>query len=306
MQGKKERESRKQEKQNPGNQNQGTQNQADLGLGGGSLMQIAHRTLTQMMSYLIDTPDGQVIMIDGGNDCEEDAQNLYRELTERGGKVALWLITHAHSDHCGALLHLMENMPEFDIQIDQICLHFPDWTWLSGKEEADINARFITQLQEKGIPIYTPEAGEVLTVGGMEITIISVPEEYTAEYSINATSMIFTVRFPAREVLFLGDFDVSGQAEFLRKHDPQLIRKDIVQMAHHGQGGVDEFFYGLIRPKICLYTAPQWLWENNRYRCTDPATAGTGPFTIMETRRWMEKLGVEASYTHAEGDWLFL
>lgn len=289
-----------------GKENQNKQNRADLGLGGGSLLQIAHRTLTQMMSYLIDTPEGQVIMIDGGNYCEEDAENLYRELKIRGGKVALWLITHAHSDHLGALLWLLENKPEQDLQIEKLCFHFPDWNWLAGKEEADINARFLAQLQEKGIPVDTPEAGEVLKVSGMEISVISVPQEYTAEYSINATSMIFTARFPAREVLFLGDFDVSGQAEFLRKYDPQLIRKDIVQMAHHGQGGVDAFFYGLIRPKICLYTAPQWLWENNRYRCTDPATAGTGPFTIMETRKWMEQLEVEASYTQSEGDWLFV
>ena len=35
------------------------------------------------------------------------------------------------------------------------------------------------------------------------------------------------------------------------------------------------------------------------------ATVGKGPFTTLETRRWMEELGVEASYTLADGDCIF-
>ena len=34
-----------------------------IGLGGGSMLQIANRTLTQMMSYLIDTPEGGLLMM---------------------------------------------------------------------------------------------------------------------------------------------------------------------------------------------------------------------------------------------------
>lgn len=58
-------------------------NVADIGLGGGRLLQIANRTLTQMMSYIIDCPDGGVVVIDGGNYCRVDAENLYRLLEER-------------------------------------------------------------------------------------------------------------------------------------------------------------------------------------------------------------------------------
>ena len=141
--------------------------------------------------------------------------------------------------------------------------------------------------------------------GGVSVEILSHPENYEDYPQINPTSMVFLVHYPNKDILFLGDFDVNGQDEFLQKRDVSKIRRDIVQMSHHGQGGVDQHFYELIQPKICLYTAPKWLWENNHYKCTDPLSAGKGPFTIMETRKWMRDMGVQASYTHAEGDYLF-
>ena len=280
-------------------------NCVELGLGGGTLLQVANRSLTQMMSYLIDTPDGKTVMIDGGNCCEEDGRHLYELLCDRGKKVDLWIITHAHADHYGALMWLWENLPDSEIVIEKLCLHFPSREWLATREDYQYTQRFFKVLDEQTIPIIKPDAGDVIECGGMSFEVVSVPEEYQEYPSINATSIIVVAHFPKEDVLFLSDFDKHAQEEFLRKHDISAIRKDIVQMAHHGQKGVDRSFYELIRPRICLYTAPQWLWENNRYRCTDPATAGTGRFETLLTRQWMEELGAEASYTHAEGDYLF-
>ncbi len=279
-------------------------NKVALGLGGGSLIQVSNRTLTQMMSYLIDTSDGKCIMIDGGDYCKEDAENLYEMLSSRGKKVDLWIMTHAHRDHLGALTWLLENKEDFDIEIEHLCFHFPDNEWLTGRDYWEINEKFLELTKEKKIAVITPHAGDVFTIGDVSVEVISVPEDYK-NYTINATSMIIVVHFPKQDVLFLGDFDENGEAEFLKKHDPASIRKDIVQMSHHGQNGVTYDFYKLIKPKICLYTAPLWLWENNLYRCTDPETAGKGPFAIFETRRWMEELGAEQSYTLADGDILF-
>ena len=104
----------------------------------------------------------------------------------------------------------------------------------------------------------------------------------------------------------MGDFDVNGQECFFKHFDTSKLRCDIVQMSHHGQRGVDRSFYNLIKPLHCLYPAPMWLWENNRYMCTNPETAGKGPFTIMETRQWMDELGAIADYPMANGDYLFI
>lgn len=276
-----------------------------LGLGGGRLIQVANRTLTQMMSYVIDTPAGGVIVIDGGTYTPEDAAGLYEYLAARGKHVDLWIMTHAHSDHIGGLLYLMEH-EGFDIQIDTVAFNFPSLEWLAFKEEFGMNWRFLEQLKKREIHTVTPDAGDVYEVGGLSVEIIGVPSENpTYAKTMNATSIIFKVHFPARDVMFMGDFDVHAEADFLARYGADKLRCDILQMPHHGQGGISRDFYARIMPKICLYTAPKWLWENNKYRCLDPETVGKGPFTTLETRRWMEELGVEASYTLADGDLIF-
>ena len=277
----------------------------DLGLGGGRLMQVANRTLTQMMSYVIDTPEGETVVIDGGTYTEEDSAALYDLLAARGKRVALWIVTHAHSDHLGAMLYLMEH-DRFDIRVDRICFYFPSLEWLAFKEEFGMNWRFLRQIEQRAIPTLTPAGGDVYTFGSLSVEMLGVPGDYAAyAKSMNATSIVFKVHFPKRDVLFMGDFDVHAEENFKTRYGTSCLKCDILQMPHHGQGGISRDFYALIAPKICLYTAPQWLWENNKYRCTDPATVGKGPFTTLETRRWMEELGVEASYTLADGDCIF-
>ena len=281
-------------------------NKAELGLGGGSLLQVAQRSPIQMMSYLIDTPEGKLIIIDGGDYGKEDADNLHELIMQRGGHVDLWIISHAHKDHFGALTWMMEHYPVFDITIDRMCFHFPAKEWLAQMEEWDYNQLFTKNLEKHGIRVETPIAGDVYECGSILVEIVSVPEDYEGYHQINSTSMITLVHFPKQDVLFLGDFDVYAQEEFLKKHEVSKIRKDIVQMAHHGQNAVDRSFYELIQPKVCLYPTPKWLWENNLYACNDPETVGKGPFTTLETRRWMEELGAEQSFTQEAGDWLFI
>ena len=280
-------------------------NNINIGLGGGRLMQVANRTLTQMMSYIIDTPEGGVIVIDGGAYNEEDSAFLYSLLEERGKRVDLWFVTHAHSDHLGAMLYLMET-GRFDIEVKKLCFNFPSLEWLSGKDEFDTNKKFVETVKALGINTVTPSADDVFECGSVSVEMICVPGEYEKyAKSINSTSIIFKVHFPKRDVLFMGDFDKHAEADFLSRFDAQKLRCDILQMPHHGQSGITREFYELIRPKICLYTAPDWLWENNMYNCQNPETRGKGPFTIFDTRRWMDELGAEASYTLADGDCIF-
>lgn len=277
----------------------------DLKLGGGRLIQIANRTLTQMMSYIIDTPDGGVIVIDGGHLCAEDARALYSYLEQRGKKVDAWFITHAHGDHFGAFVYLVEN-GMLDVKVDKLYFNFPPIETLTAIEGEGWTGRFLDAVATSGIEVVTPEADDIFEIKGVKIEIISVPKNAeTYAKSINATSIIFRVYFPLRDVLFMGDYDVHAQEDYLRRYDPAKLKGDIVQMPHHGQNGIDRSFYELIRPRICLYTAPKWLWENNLYMCEDPATVGKGPFTIFETRQWMDELEAEASYTLADGDCIF-
>ena len=230
-----------------------TLNKLHVGLGGGSLLQISARTLTQMMSYVITTPNGKCIVIDGGNKCPEDALALYEEIAKHGKRVEFWYITHAHSDHIGALTYLMENMESFDIDIGSMCFNFPDEEWLrqgSFGIDAEMTFDFLRLLNEKNIPIKKVVTGDIIECDGTRVEILHHPEDYQGYKNINSTSIIFKLSFPQRDVLFTGDFEAPAQPEFMAKRDPSKLRCDILQMPHHGQNGVNRQFYELVMPKI--------------------------------------------------------
>ncbi len=281
-----------------------TDNQVFLGLGGGELWQIANRTPIQMMSYMIKTPTGETVIIDGGNNFPEEAENLYSLIKNNG--ISAWFFTHAHSDHVGALLHLLENREKYDIKINKLIFSFPPLSYLKKYEDWAINERFLKAIEEAEIEIITPKSGEFFHIGGMDFEILNEPIIKDSHHTLNPTGIIIKAHFPKRSVLFLGDFDKESEEEFIRLYNKAALRCDIVQMAHHGQNGVSENFYKLIKPRVCLYAAPKWLWENNLYATDDPATRGKGPFATLETREWMKNLGALVSYTQAEGDYRFI
>ncbi len=277
-------------------------NELDLGFGGGSLLQVANRSWVQMMSYIVDTPEGKTIVIDGGHLCQEDGEHLYNLIKERGGKVDLWIITHAHDDHFGALSWLFANKPDLDIVIEKMCFNFPPLEWFKTVENGGSYEKvklFLEQLETYGVKPEKLIKGDMLECGGVSIEVLMDCENYEEYNNINDTSVPIMVHFPKKEVLFLGDLYITGGINLLAACGPEKIKCDIVQMAHHGQNGVDKDIYEAISPKVCLYTAPDWLWDND-----NGGGKGSGPWRTLETRGWMDEIGVEHSCPCAYGDYL--
>ena len=70
--------------------------------------------------YIIRTKNNKLIIVDGGRDIDADLILSY--INKYGnGTVDYWYITHAHEDHVGAFLELIENE---SINIENICYHF--------------------------------------------------------------------------------------------------------------------------------------------------------------------------------------
>ena len=64
-----------------------------------TLYMLNEQSSTQMMAYILQTKEGHLIVIDGGN--KADAQHLQDTLVKLGGPhpvVDLWLLTHPHCE----------------------------------------------------------------------------------------------------------------------------------------------------------------------------------------------------------------
>ena len=272
----------------------------DVDLGGGFVLQYANRDPYQMMGYLLKTPEGKTIVIDGGRQEGADAAYLHELILKEGGRVDLWLITHAHDDHFSALSCILRDMDKLDFEIGDMRLCFPPLEWLKTVENGnpyEPAANFLARLEKHGIVTTPLRRGDVITCGGLTIDVLHDAENYASYTTVNDTGAVLRFHYPNRDILFLADIEVPAAKELMELYTPEQLQCDIVQLAHHGQGGPNRDFYEIVRPKIALYTAPDWLWTNRD---------GTGPFKTLETRQWMRELGVVLSCPHCHGDYLLV
>jgi len=263
------------------------------------LYQLADQTPSQMMSYVVRTGAGRLIVLDGG--MAGDAPYLLAFLQRLSGsehpEVEAWLLSHPHADHIDALMELYDTSLDA-LTIKRVWHHFPPAAFLAEHEA--IYAHTIAayeRLRPRLAPI------ESILTTGQRLTIDDVVFDvlYTSNpaYTMNAgnnASVVLAMSTGGCRVMFLGDLGVEAGAELLATYGDTL-RSDIVQMAHHGQQGVDLDVYRAIAPKVCLWPTPAWLWDNDQ----DKRGRDSGPWKTLEVRAWMDELGVTEHVVGMDG-----
>lgn len=265
-------------------------------LGGAELVMLQSQTEGQMMSFLLQTKSGSLIVVDGGR--WDDGDYLVQKIRERGGRVSAWFLTHTHTDHVGALLKILTNEAagvDTGIEIDHIYYNFASLDWYASHELSDYGTAseiisYLNALPET--QRHTVAKGDVITVDEATVTVLNNRYEpsVVGERDGNDASIAYRMMVNGVSILFLGDMQTAG-GQWLVQETGGNLKSDIVQMAHHGQNGVSEAVYQAINPTICLWPTPGWLWNNT-----------SGNYLTPETKSWMNKLNVQRHYCTKDGD----
>ena len=93
-----------------------------------TLWQLPNQTTTQIMSYVLKTAHGKVIVIDGG--MGGDAPYLTEFLNGLGGNIEAWFITHPHDDHFNALIEILKQPGT--LTIGPIYGSLPEAAWIDN------------------------------------------------------------------------------------------------------------------------------------------------------------------------------
>ena len=80
--------------------------------------QLPSQSKSQMMSYVIQTSRGKLIVVDGGTDA--DGAYLKSFINNLGGEVQAWFLTHAHYDHVEAFIWNLQDKSNDRIKIKNI------------------------------------------------------------------------------------------------------------------------------------------------------------------------------------------
>lgn len=250
--------------------------------------QLPSQTGSQIMSYVIQSPHGQVIVVDGG--FTGDAPYLRNFVTNLGGTVHAWFLSHQHIDHIGAITAVLANPGPVEIEKTYASLLSEPWLKQYEPNENDTMgpARELNAaLAAAGKSVSPLSEGQEIVVDGLHIEVLlAADESQPSENAVNNQSVVLRLSTPGTSVIFLGDLGVEGGERLLQGKSAAKLPSEYVQMAHHGQAGVDRPVYAAIQPKYALWPTPDWLWTWD---------------TTKEVRGWMKELGVQENYVLKDG-----
>ena len=195
-------------------------------------------------------------------------------------------------------MDIRKNEPS--ITVDKIYYNFPDLNNETYANLMQVDVEDFLREDIKTWPIrecvHRVEVGETFDFDGVKIRVLRVFEPSILADFVNNSSTVYRIEGEKRSILILGDLGIEGGDDTISKCPLELLQADYTQMAHHGHDGVTKEFYDYIKPKRCIWTAPDWLWDNDQGKGFD--TAG---FQTVRTREWMEALGVTEHLIEKDG-----
>lgn len=189
-------------------------------------------------SEYIKMPNGQDVLIDGGPDSSVLGE-LGKVMTLGDRKIDLVVLTHPHADHLTGLIDVINR---FEIgEVWETGVEYPSSTydtWKNLVKEKGISDKFVSANTEKQF-------------GDVKIFVLyplSPIKNQTID-NLNNASIISELDYNKFSALFLGDAEISAQAQILKSVKPMQV----VKIAHHGsQNGLNEDLMKIVRPAIAV------------------------------------------------------
>jgi len=184
----------------------------------------------------IVTCGGHAMLIDAGGRPSE--QTVLDAIEARGiTRFDMIVATHPHEDHIGGLTGVLR---AYDTDI----LIMPRVETTTKTFENLLDA-----IEEKGLRVTTPHAGDTYALGGAVITIIAPAGQDYKE--LNNHSIVLRVTFEGRSLMFTGDAEGVSENEMLASRFD--LSAEVLKLAHHGsRSSTTQAFLDAVRPRYAV------------------------------------------------------
>ena len=234
------------------------------------------------MSYALRLCDGSFILFDGGVSDEGGIEcgkmyDLLKKQAPAGEKIviAAWLFSHCHGDHIGLVSDFMKKYHD-EIEIEAFVYNFPKDEEILASDSKymldDSNIRWNAFRKTRvmyfpDVPVIKPHTGNKLHIRNATFEIYGTledlyPETIATKGGMNASSVLYKMEIGGQTTMWLGDSaEITGDVAIEQFGD--LLKSDLMQIAHHGYNGGTVRFYERIDPTYCLYPIPMCSYAGN-------------------------------------------
>lgn len=185
-------------------------------------LEITFIDVDQGDAALIETPDGETILIDGG-EFDTYSSHLEPFLDFKGiDKLDSAVVTHYHSDHYGGIYELLKRgkvakliLPDYrNTDNTKYNIESLAATTRTEKEYVSKGDRIETDCEDLTIEVLHPESGG-----------------FAGENFHNNSSLVLFIRYFDTSFLIAGDIETRAENELIKNFD---IECDVLKVPHHG------------------------------------------------------------------------
>ncbi|MFC7372954.1 ComEC/Rec2 family competence protein [Fictibacillus iocasae] len=201
----------------------------------------------QADSILVRAPNGENMLIDGGD--ESDADTVINYLKKEGiTHLDIVVATHPHHDHIGSLDDVIKAFPVSTV-------YMPNLPY-DTKYYHDL----FRNISEKQIPVERAKSGVTFRMGFAVKVEMLAPRAAYYKY-INDYSAVIKITHGRNDFLLMADAGVEEERELLLKKKDK-IQADVIKIGHHGaNSGSTMAFLKKVKP----HTAVISVGKNNPY-----------------------------------------
>jgi competence protein ComEC len=194
-------------------------------------------TVGQGDSILIQTPEGNTMLIDGGT--QSSAASLVSYIKNQGiTKINILVATHPHEDHIGGLISILNNFGVDNI-IDSGVSH-----------TTQTYKNYLSTIQSKNINFVNWSLGQVFKIGdGIEFKILGPITKSSSD--LNNSSIVIRLTYSNTSFLFAGDAQASEEGQIISSGEN--LKSDVLKVGHHGSSSSSSIaFMKAVSPAISV------------------------------------------------------
>ncbi len=202
---------------------------------------------TILDAYFIDVGQGDCslfisdessMLIDCGEN--ENAQTVIQTISEKGiEKLDYIVVTHAHSDHMGAMAQIIDEIPVSTILLSEPC---------DDSAETQTYEKFMDAAEESGAEIILAQSDYSFTLGYAKCTVLS---PYEVSSNENNNSIVLYISAGETSFLMTGDAEQKIEKEIIKNYP--TLNATILKIGHHGSSTSSyEEFISQISPETAI------------------------------------------------------
>ena len=242
-------------------------------------------------AILIQTPNHQNILIDGGPDPQKINLELSKKLPFWDRTIDLVISTQPQADHITGLVEVLQR-------------YKVKWVLESGVTyDSYIYKEWLNLIEEKQINREIATAGQVIDSGsGIEIEVLNPPAKLFQETSDDVDNNGVVIRLSWGKVSFLFTADIRNEAEFELVRHRANLKSTVLKVAHHGsRTSTSPQFLAAVDPEIAVIS----VGGNNTFGHPSPEVVERLVNRLSEEKVYRtDKNGTTEFITDGESLWV--